>query len=227
VAQPTAKSLEKLLNHQPLIDFQLAGKFHAHLSVEAADSDLDQLKDFCAQRKVKLTVIELENLEGRAQSDVMTTSHYRIETPDAVSQITQHLIELTEQLTDAGYSVLRAKLEHESLPTLSQFNQTQYHEVHVKLRLPAADYESGMETLKRLGQQYCFVPSRNPYDRQTDFVVQFINLRIYDGSRSEADSRINKIVDIVKQQDFEVIEVKRETVVYDTHQALDSWWTQS
>ena len=110
--QQTAESLERLLNHQPLKGFQLVGKFHAHLSVEAEESELEALKEFCAQRKVKLTVIELENLEGRAQSDVMTTSHYRIDSPDAVSQITKHLMELTQQLTEAGYSVLRAKLEH-------------------------------------------------------------------------------------------------------------------
>lgn len=227
MSSQTAKSLGQLLAYQPLHELQLAGKFHAHLSLDASDTNLDRLKRFCTQRKVKLTVIELENLQGRAQSDVMTTSHYRIETTDAVSQITQHLLDLSKQLSDAGYSVLRAKLEHESLPTLERFNQTQYHEVHIKLRIAVDEYSDAMSTLKQLGQQYGFVPSRNPYERQTDVVVQFINLRIYDGQREEADLRIEKIVDVVKQQGFDVTEVKRETVVYDTHQDLDSWWTQS
>lgn len=224
--QSTNQSLAQLLKYQPLHQQKLSGKFHAHLSVATEDVDLTLLMNFCQQRRVKLTVIDLENYCGRTQSDVMTTSHYSISESDAVEQITQHLLSLTQDLTDAGYSVLRAKLEHESLPTLDRFSESQYHEVHIKLRLSKTDHKKQIEKLKELGSRLGFVPSRNPLERNANEVIQFVNLRMYSGDRESADQIVESIVSKLENQHFAIKEIKRETVVYDTRQDLDDWWTR-
>jgi len=202
----------------------LVGKFHAHLTLALTGQQATACEEFCRQHRVKLTIVDLENLAGQKQTDVMTTSHFRERTPGATTRITGQLIKLAESSEKAGFPVKRAKLEHESLPSLALFCQHQYHEVHVKLNLPSGNFESNYDRLVRLGHELQFVPSRNPRQRTTEFVTQFVNLRIYEGDHQAADTRVEQLVSRLKQQSFDVLEVKRETVVYDTNQAQDQWW---
>ena len=120
--------------------------------------------------------------------------------------------------------MVRAKLEHESLPSLPEFTERQYHEVHVKLKIPAESYDSTFEQLKQLGGQHGFVPSRNPLDRQSDSVTQFVNMRLYSGNQAEADETVARTLQVLQGASLQVVEVKRETVVLDTHRQLDQWW---
>ena len=203
---------------------RLYGKFHAHLTVTTGLDRVDELREACRRERVKLTVVELENLQGQSQTDVMTTSHYVDSRSGAVGRIVQDLLRLTGILDEAGFPVLRAKLEHESLPSITRYDQQQYHEVHIKLTVAEAAYESSMEQLRELGSRHGFVPSRNPRERSASAVSQFVNLRLYEGDRPAADAAVERVLTTLREASFEIAEVKRETALFDTHRQLDQWW---
>ena len=156
----------------------------------------------------------------------MATCYFVDEAAGAVVRIAEKLVEKISALATDGWQVIRAKLEHESLPSLGRYDATHYHEIHVKLRLPTTSYQRDYECLRSLGEQHQFVPSRNPLDTDDDGVTQFVNQRIYAGTQADADSSVDAMLVALKREDFEVIEVKRETVVFDTDQQLDAWWIQ-
>lgn len=201
----------------------LKGDFHAHLTVSVDLADLDALRQTCLAQKVKLTVVELENLEGRTQTDVMATCYFRDFEPGAVKRIAVKLAEMTIAFEAAGFDVIRAKLEHESLPSLPAFDREHYHEIHVKLSIPAAEFDRVREDLLALGKQHDFVPSRNPRDRREGLVTQFVNKRLYSGEQADADLAVSRMLAALEPM-ATVLEVKRETVVFDTMQQHDRWW---
>jgi len=51
-----------------------------------------------------------------------------------------------------------------------------------------------------------------------------VNLRLRDGGLAEAEERARALVEHLRGGGLEVIEVKAETAVLDTAQALDAWW---
>ena len=203
---------------------KLLGKFHAHITFNLRENQIEPCKQWCRDRKAKLTIIDLANLTGQSQTDVMLTVHFRESTDNAVNHITKRLVELTELAEESGFTVIRVKLEHESLPTLSKFDRQHYQEVHIKLDIPAPQYKADYQRLRELGKQYGFVPSQNPLQRSETMITQFANLRIYEGDYESASFQIERITQALADEGFSIKEVKRETIVFDTAQALDSWW---
>ena len=187
------------------------------------ESSLDRCRDFCRDTKTKFTVVDLEK-DDRSQRDVMITAHFRDANRCAVNRISQKLIVLCDSATKIGFPVERAKLEHESLPTISPFSEANYHEVHIKLSIAGKSYPSEYDRLKQLGDQLDFVPSRNPFQRTEDHVIQFANLRIYSGDQGDADAKVSVVEQALADAEFNVVETKRETVVFDTAHQLDAWW---
>lgn len=203
----------------------LRGKFHAHLSLCTKESGLKSCEEFCRAQRVKLTVIDLESSSGHTQTDVMTTSHYRDEEAGAVPRILRQLSMLAKKANSAGFSVQRIKLEHESLPSLPQFDVEHYHEVHIKLKIAKHTFAAAKQRLQELGAEYGFVASRNPRQVTEDFVYQFANMRIYEGTLEAADEHICTIQTALAENGFDIEQVKRETVLLDTAYEMDSWWT--
>lgn len=201
------------------------GKFHSHITVHVAgDAEIERLRDFCRARRVKLTVIDLDDFRGRAQRDVMTTQHYRIEGDGAVRQILSELQALTGELGEAGFEVVRVKLEHESLPTLPVFDGTNYREIHIKLRIAPARFDEALAWLREVSGQWGFVPSSNPRAIHGDHIVQFVNLRLYEGTLAETEAVVESLVEALTAHGLDVAEVKQETAVFDTNLDLDRWW---
>jgi hypothetical protein len=221
----TLGALDKLRHAVESAPFRnLSGRFHAHLTVAVAPESVEGLRAFCKTQRVKLTVVDLDDLAGRSQTDVMTTSYYDDPAEGAVGRIVEHLSGLAEALGGAGFNVVRAKLEHESLPSLPQYDRQRYHEVHVKLKVAADQYDATVARLRELGKAHGFVPSRNPRERSADWVTQFVNLRLYEGRQESADRTVAGLLAALREAGLEVVEVKRETTVFDTHQQLDQWW---
>ena len=203
---------------------KLLGKFHAHLTFNLRDDRIESCRQWCRDRKAKLTIIDLANSTGRSQTDVMLTVHFWEQTDNAIERITEKLLELTELAEESGFTVTRVKLEHESLPTLSRFDKQHYQEVHIKLHIPAQLYEADYQRLLELGDRLGFVPSQNPLQRNETTITQFANLRIYEGNYESASVRIAQIAQALAKGGFSIKEVKRETIIFDTAQVLDAWW---
>ena len=202
---------------------EIGGIFHAHLTVTVDAEQLPALRELCRRQGVKLTIVDLEN-ETRQQRDVMTTSYYRETAPGSVGRIIEQLGALATVLEEHDYPVVRAKLEHETRPTVTRFSRAQYHEVHIKLAIPADRFEARRRELATMAQTLGFVASSNPRERKSGLVMQFVNLRIYDGDQAAADRRVRELVEHLEAADFTVRETKQETVIFDTHLELDAWW---
>lgn len=200
----------------------IRGKFHSHITVQTADQG--RLQAFCRERRIKVTIIELSDFSGRHQRDVMTTQHYRIDTPDAVARIVDQLDALCGELSAAGFAVVRVKLEHESLPTLKRFTGANYREAHLKLHIEPERYEEVMSWLRAQAPRLGYVPSRNPLAVSRGRVVQFVNMRLYEGTLADTDQRIDAVAEAIRDHGVHVGEVKRETTVFDSNLELDRWW---
>ncbi len=220
----TIEQLKLLADHATrLAPENIGGIFHAHLTVTAASDQLPALGDFCRGQRAKLTIVDLEK-DTRQQRDVMTTSYYRESSPGSLGRIISKLTDLANVLDGNGYPVVRAKLEHETRPTLTAFSRAQYHEVHIKLAIPAESFSRRRRQLAELGKAKGFVASNNPRERTGDLVMQFVNLRIYEGDQTAADARVQDLVTGLETEAFVVRETKQETVIFDTNLALDEWW---
>jgi len=200
---------------------ELAGRFHAHLTVSG--DNLNALAQVCAHLRIKRTIIDLSR-DQRSQRDVMTTAYFADDQPGAVSRIIDLLEVQSRVLADGGFQIVRAKLEHETLPSLSSYSEEQYHEVHCKLRLPAPDFEARRSALQAVVEPIGMVLSRNPYERSEEAVIQFANGRIKKGDVAGADAIVAAWEAAIDEGEFERVETKRETVVFDTHVAHDAWW---
>jgi hypothetical protein len=206
------------------------GKFHSHITVRT--DDLPGLQQFCRAHKIKLTVIDLDafTADTPTQRDVMTTQHHRPDAThgEAVLEIISQLQRLCMDLQAHHYEVLRVKLEHESLPTLPHFDPHHYREVHIKLSIPLASFETTMFMLASHASRFGYVPSRNPLAKHrtadTPHATQFLNMRFYEGSLSEIDAKVQAVVDFLTAHDVAVAEVKQETTLFDTHLQHDRWW---
>jgi len=195
----------------------LSGRFHSHITVRTTP---DTLRSFCRGRALKATVIDLADFDGRAQRDVMTTAYHRGTIEDVGAQLSRTVV----ALEGAGLAPLRVKLEHESLPTIEPFTAHRYREVHVKLAIPEDDYAARMDALRAMAPAWGFVPSRNPYQRRAGHLLQFLNLRFYDGGLDAVAEKTDALSAALSREGLRIVEIKAETAVIDTAHSVDAWW---
>ncbi len=105
------------------------------------------------------------------------------------------------------------------------FDDERYHEVHIKLSLPDGRYDELYAWLVDAAPAVGWVPSRNPFERRAGEVVQLVTLRCYEGDRAAADRRVDEALASLAARGVDVVEVKRETTVLDTHPRHDRWWS--
>ncbi|MEO0603596.1 MAG: hypothetical protein AAF211_19310, partial [Myxococcota bacterium] len=85
-------------------------------------------------------------------------------------------------------------------------------------------YDTTWAWLRDAGDEMGWRPSRNPYARQADGVVQFVTLRAYTGTRADVDARVERALERLESRGIRPVEVKRETTVFDTRRDHDAWW---
>ncbi|MEN0067525.1 MAG: hypothetical protein AAGA48_35665 [Myxococcota bacterium] len=206
----------------------LEGRFHSHVTLRvpaALPADLRAtLERLATAHRAKLTVIELADLDRRVERDVMFTRYFVDDQPGAVARIADDLRVTVTGLLEAHVEPIRVKIEHESLPSLEFFDAERYHEVHIKLSIDAEAFDETYAWLEQAGRDVGWRPSRNPYERRNDQVVQFVTLRAYKGDRAAVDARVLHAVTLLEVQGLVPVEIKRETTVLDTRRAHDAWW---
>ena len=176
----------------------LQGKFHVHLTVKnKTDFKLPTWKQ---------TIILLSN-DNKEQLDIMFTKHYFIPSnkTKSVEDIKRDVDKYVKELNSRGIEVIRVKLEHESLPTLSP-SESNYRECHIKV------LENKLTSIPE-----GFVKSKNPIQEG----VYFLNKRWYVGDISDIEHEVDLVVEFLKEA---VIEVKLESIVFDSNKRLDKWW---
>lgn len=190
---------------------QLQGKFHAHITMGTQDVDFQPPKGW------KTTIITLSRGD-RHQKDVMITRHFMVgsEKNPTLDSVMADMEATTTEMSDRGYDVIRAKLEHEDLPTIAPSLDT-YRECHIKIQKPIGT---------KLSTVTNYVQSRNPMETTTTHETVFLNARYYNGTNEGVDGQIDSVVRTlgILNPDCKILEVKKETTVFDTNHKLDKWW---
>lgn len=205
----------------PLAD--LTGRFHSHVTLSVAVDSL-ALEPVARATRSKLTVIDLADLSSRTERDVMLTRYFVDDASGALGRIADALDDDVRAVLDASIEPVRVKVEHESEPSLPTYDAEHYHEVHIKLAIPAADYDDVYAWLKASGEPHRWRPSRNPYERRADQVTQFVTMRAYEGTRTTVSERVDRAVAALRARGLDPVEIKRETTVLDTRRSHDAWW---
>lgn len=191
--------------------YNITGKFHAHITIEGYNDG------FICPKGWKNTIITL-NKNNREQRDIMITRHFlhgSNKNPDFKS-IEQDCNDAKLELENNGSIVTRIKLEHESLPTVDP-TINNYRECHVKIKKPL---NINLVLIDN------FVESSNPMESHIDYSIVFINARYYSGTVDDIDIKIDNQINEFKILNplCEVIEVKKESTIFDTNLELDRWW---
>lgn len=213
----------------PIVELKdLKGKFHAHITVLC--KHLPALEAKAKANKAKCTVIHLEK-DDQFQIDVMVTKYFFIKQDEdkTVFDFLDDLKVISADIESGGMKVLRIKIEHEDLPTLTP-SQDNYWEMHYKCKIPTSEGGLVEEAVKG-GILECMpilVASSNPFSTSKDYVIQFFNLRVYEGTPEEVlaihDAHIGALSVILAAFDGELVESKREVIVYDSNHDHDKWW---
>lgn len=209
------------------IQVPIAGKFHSHLTIEKPTSNLEMQR---AAKLVngKLTIINLSRDDNK-QTDFMITHHYITgsrgleDEHDVLS-----LLKLrARQIQEAGFKILRIKLEHEPLHQESNIDDILnslsriYTEIHIKCII---EFDLN-ENLINVSKEKNWHPSSNPFSKREDGrLIQFINKRIYgETNLFKVDLEVDKIVPVISSL-CDIDEIKYETAIYDSNEDLDKWW---
>jgi hypothetical protein len=191
----------------------LEGRFHAHLTVDGEPS-----ATVCATLGARATIIDLDG--ARAQRDGMVTIDHR----GRLSAFGPRLLALVDGLGAAGLPVRRVKVEHGSVPTIAVFDRHRYREVHVKLAIPRDAVAAAFERLEAGRATWGYALSRNPREQTDTHLVQFVNLRLYEGDVAAANARVAALVAWLAAHGLAPVEVQQETAVIDTDHGVDAWW---
>lgn len=205
----------------------LVGKFHSHMTIEAASAA--EAERAAKLTYGKLTVIDLTR-DGRSQTDYMITHHYETGSRglEDQSDIEALLRSRDQLLRESGVKVTRLKLEYDATHASNRpydadpaCDEGIYTEVHIKCVLDKAQRDALVTVSAAAGWH----PSRNPFAERADGqLVQFVNRRFYGSARLAA---IDAVVDAIVPQLTglaRIEELKYEVAVYDTNEQRDRWW---
>lgn len=211
------------MNDQEIKVEDLVGHFHCHLTYLVAKDSSQE--DVVIPHGWKNTVIVLSRVR-RSMVDYMITKHYII--PSAKTPTIQAMrddIDRIKELLAKTNKVIRVKVEHETLPTIAP-DETHYREAHMKVLFPN-------DLSPNLRCNFIALPgwqqSSNPNATTDKGDVYFFNRRFYEGTVTSVDKLIDEEINTMRilNPDYPVLEVKKESAIYDSNQDHDSWWLGS
>jgi hypothetical protein len=209
-------------------DMDFTGEFETHITVRLDNSiGLDRLQQWCSDRDLKFLHILLDR--GETVSQPMLTRRGRRNFADEL-KIANHL---AEDLNAEDFPVIRIKIEaapwNQGVPTSDAEalanHANRYFEHHVRLSIePTTD----LQPLRELAQTHSAHLSRNALQLGCNGCQErFITQRCMGVGRSEAEKRLQILVDSIESLGYTPIDIEAEFVVYDSNFALDNGWIQS
>jgi hypothetical protein len=190
--------------------YPAAVAMEAHLTLSYPPSCEDALCAWVARRQMKLTRVELAS--GRTPRQVMLTTWFEGELEHAVREA--HA--LRDALRPVGVQVSRVKLEADlerSIPAL-------YLEHHVKVYIEATD----IDRLARVAATQRGHLSRSPRRSDGQREQRFVTQRFAPGQDALAASSLARLLDAIRVEGLELLDIERERVVYDDELSLDLGW---
>ncbi len=207
---------------------ELDGTFEAHLTVTATtDAERERFRAWCRDAGVKCVLIELSH--GTSRSQPMTASHHH----GRLGDVCIELAALTARLRQAGFDVIRTKLEAVAamagLPNTDEdaaaWPAETYFEFHVKLLLPI---DVNLDAVAAVCAAHQAHLSRNALKREADGRSErFVTLRCYGVGRTRAFAAFDSLCADLAAADWQLGQRIREFSLYDSAAVLDAGWTST
>ncbi|MEU8247920.1 hypothetical protein [Nonomuraea sp. NPDC048916] len=203
-----------------------AGVFDIHLTVAAADDDVERLGGWSASNGVKFTHIELAR--GQVRSQPMLTIAGR----GTLSEQRAAASACAARLRKEGFEVVRVKIEAapwnadvpEDRATATALTGC-YFEHHVKVLLP--DDVTVLGELAELAGAHSAHVSRNARrERGDDSHERFVTQRCRSVGLPTARRRLETLLDALESRGFAVLEAEQEFVVHDDNPEVDRGWIE-
>jgi hypothetical protein len=201
------------------------GPFETHLTVALdAQRPIESLRAFAKEAGFKFTHILLD--AGQTPSQPMLTRH-------AAGPLTLELAavaQLSSALAKRNFAVTRVKIETavdnlcvpQSVEQARTSAPGRYFEHHIKLLLGA---QTEMTALKDLAHRHDAHLSRNALRTRDDGLQErFITQRWYRVKRHTARLRLDALLHALRQENYQVIDIEEEYVIYDSNQSIDAGW---
>lgn len=201
------------------------GQFESHYTITAGgDKSIRLLEGAATVLGLKLTHIVLHS--GSHPSQPMLTGHGSGTLSDQLVEARQVCSALAEQGWMVNRVKIEAGIENAGVPSSDEaagaMDRICHFEHHIKLSLPlSADLDQLIETIKPCRAQL----SRNALRTRTDGRQErFVTQRCYGVGCESAGLQFNALLNLVAIQAFEIVDVEREYVVYDSNVSLDDGW---
>ena len=187
-------------------------RYHIHITSE----------DKKAPRGFKLTSVILEKRKVIQEHNMFTRTF--VGTVDVQRDIEFMKSNFSKMFTN----IQRFKIELLDEPVyLDFYNDVNYREVHIKLKIAKDSFEQTKDLLKQNEDKFEYSLSNNPKEITEDYITQFVNKRYMNIASNEASMHLKSIIDFLTTlYNIQIKEVKEEISIYDTNFDLDKWWTE-
>lgn len=201
--------------------------YEIHITVKCSPANIDLFKRACAEIGVKPIVLALQTVEHTdVMQDVMTSSTH-IGTNSSAYNAS---VEIVDALRAHGFDVVRTKIEtvpwHPAAPASEQdvMPENCYFESHVAVRTS----RHKRVLLTRLASKHHAHMSKNIFKIvDEDNFVQMMTVRRYTGTYSEFDADVDRFIEELNENGFDLDKKIVEFSVYDTKVSHDAAWISS
>ena len=122
-------------------------------------------------------------------------------------------------------NIIRFKIELLNNPYyFKKYTEDNYREVHIKLELPTAQFDSIKAILKANENKFGYSLSQNTNEANNEITAYFINLRYRKGTPKTADSHLAKIINFIDKNNIKIKEIKEEVSLHDSNKDYDRFW---
>ena len=206
---------------------EFRGDFETHFTITLDESgNLAALSDWGQHHELKCLAIVLDR--GTAPSQPMLTRHSR----GTLTQEKANAAEISRQLTEAGFTVSRIKIE--AAPTNADVPRSdaeagvqtdRYFEHHLKILLES---DTDLMPLKQIAEQHAAHLSRNALKfREDGKQERFVTQRCFSAGSVTAHQQFELLLHALTTASYTLLKTEAEFVVYDSNLALDDGWIQS
>lgn len=198
--------------------------YETHITLATVDdSVLKRVQDWAETHNLKWTHIVLDG--GESPSQPMVTFWGTGTSKDQLERSARFVNEL-EQL---GAEVVRVKteaaIENDDVPAAEAENDSspqRYFEHHIKLLLAEG---ADLDQLRTLVEPHAARLSRNARRvRQDDHEERFVTQRLFGTIKQVAQQRLRDLLALLQRNEYEILEIEEEYVVFDSNLDLDKGW---
>ncbi|MCO7223188.1 hypothetical protein [Pleionea sp. CnH1-48] len=211
--------LYQALKHYP-------GGYEYHLTVKISEKQpLHEFEQFCEQHNIKAIVIYLDG--GKTPHQPMAGRVIRCTPDEAFEEITK----TAKAMQQAGFALIRVKVEagvnNLNIPQqdsdASGLSDSCYFEHHIKVALPDSYPLSDLrQSMKALDVHVSY----NAFRKLNEHSEYFLTQRLYGVGKLTATTRLDLLLQRLKELEVKVIKSIQEFNIYDSKQELDDGWME-